>query len=293
MQELKDSKIKMIAQELMSRHTTLAIGGPAEWYVEVSTLTGLSQAREFARQKKLPAFFLGAGSNLLVCDRGIQAVVIRLRGEFEQALFDQTQVRAGAGTFLPTLVKLAAEKSLGGIEPLVGVPGTIGGALIMNAGTRELEIGKAVHSVEVLSEEGRLRTLEAGEIKFGYRCSSLENSIICFATLQLKAGKKDDIMRSIEFFLSNRLKSQPIGRLNVGSIFKNPVGDFAARLIESCGFKGRKNGKAQVSEKHANFIINSGGATAQEVKQLIFEIQTAVQEKYGVLLEPEIKMVGL
>lgn len=278
--------------EPMSRHTTLGIGGPAKWYAEPKSLAELKKILHFSEEKNLPLFFLGAGSNLLVSDTGIHAVVVRLRGTFEQFQFSGNEVRTGAGVMLPTLVKSCAEKGLAGAEPLIGVPGTVGGALVMNAGTRELEIGKITKSVEILDKEKNLQTIPAEKIRFEYRSSSLLGAILCFATLQLKPGKKGAIIQTIEKFLLTRRETQPIGTKNVGSIFKNPEGAFAAELIEKAGFKGKKLGNAQVSPKHANFIVNLGGAKANEVKGLIQEIQKAVKEKFGVGLEPEIKFVG-
>lgn len=292
MKELLEEGIPIVADEPMSKHTTLGIGGPAEWYAEVDSLSHLDKVLRAARQKNLPVFFLGAGSNLLVSDRGIAGLVIRLHGEFESVRFNGQEVRAGAGTLLPSLIKQAAERGLGGAEPLVGVPGTVGGALVMNAGTRELEIGQIVKSVEVIRSNGELHLIAADQISFQYRSSSLRNEIICFATLQLKPADKDDIIRTIQEFLSRRLQSQPIGTLNVGSIFKNPAGRYAAQLIEQAGLKGTKRGNAQISPKHANFIVNCGGASSEDVKGLIFEIQDAVYKKFGVRLEPEIKIVG-
>lgn len=290
--ELLQEGIPIVQDEPMSKHTTLGIGGPAEWYVEVDSLDRLQKVLRAAQQKNLPLFFLGAGSNLLVSNRGIAGVVIRLCGDFEAVTFNAQEVRAGAGTLLPALVKQAAERGLGGAEPLVGVPGTVGGALVMNAGTRELEIGQIVKSVEVIQPNGELSLLAADQISFQYRSSSLRHEVICFVTLQLKPAPKDDIIRTIQEFLSRRLQTQPIGTLNVGSIFKNPAGRYAAQLIEQAGLKGTMRGKAQISPKHANFIVNRGGASAEDVKGLIFEIQATVYQRFGIELEPEIKIVG-
>lgn len=277
----------------MSGHTTLGIGGPAKWYAEPQAVSDLTKLLEFAREKNLRVFFVGAGSNLLVSDNGIQGLVIRLRGDFERFEIIGEEVRAGAGVLLPVLIKTCAEKGLGGAEPLIGVPGTIGGALAMNAGTRDLEIGQVTKAVEVLDSAGRLTTLSLEAIHFKYRSSSLVKEIICFATLQLKRKEKGDIMQTIEKLLSFRRETQPIGTKNVGSIFKNPEGYFAAQLIEKAGFKGMRKGYAQVSPKHANFIVNLGGAKAQDVQDLIEEIRKGVKEKFGVNLETEIKLIGI
>lgn len=292
MKELIKLGIEVVEQEPMSKHTTLAIGGPVDWYVELFNLDQLRALVQVAQRESHPLFFLGAGSNLLVDDSGIRGVVAHLRGEFEQLSFNGNLVRVGAGMFLPTLVRQCAEKGLGGMEPLVGVPGTVGGALVMNAGTRDLEMGSVVESVEILESAGTVKILSKEQIKFQYRSSSLNGSILCFATLKLMAGNKDDIMRNVQNFLSYRLKAQPIGTLNVGSVFKNPPQHFAAELIEKAGLKGFKIGNAQVSPKHANFITNCGGATAQNIKDLIYKIQVVVKEKFSVELELEVKIVG-
>lgn len=292
MEKLIREGLKIVRNEPMSRHTTWGIGGPADWYAEVFSVDELARVTRAAAEQKLPVFFLGAGSNLLVSDRGMEGLVLRLRGDFESVTFSGTEARAGSGVLLPVLARQCADRGLGGIEPLVGVPGTVGGALVMNAGTRELEIGRVVLRVETLSDAGRLETIPADKIRFEYRASSLQGRVICFATLQLQPADKDDIIRTVQEFLSRRLETQPIGTQNCGSVFRNPEGRFAAQLIEQAGFKGRKHGRAQVSPKHANFIVNCGGAAADEVKGLIFEIRRAVLEKCGVELETEVKMVG-
>lgn len=276
----------------MSKHTTLGIGGPAEWYAEAASVSHLKSLISFSKSKQIPVFILGAGSNLLVSDAGIAGLVIRLRGEFETFTFSGDTVRAGAGVFLPTLVKACAEKGLGGAEPLVGVPGTVGGGLIMNCGTRELWLGTITQSVEVLDEQENMKIIPANAIDFKYRWSSLGGKILCFATLKLVPAKKESTLKIIQEFLSRRLETQPIGTQNVGSIFKNPEGNFSAKLIEQAGLKGFKIGAAQVSPKHANFFVNTGGATAKDFQALVAHAQKTVKEKCGVDLEPEIKMVG-
>lgn len=292
MERIIESGARIVENEPMSKHTTLGIGGPAEWYAEASSVSHLNSLLQFAKSKNLPVFHLGAGSNLLVSDAGIAGLVVRLRGEFETFEFSGTSVRAGAGVFLPTLVKACAERGLTGAEPLVGVPGTVGGGLVMNCGTPELWMGAITQSVEILGANGALETLSAGEIKFEYRASSLIGKTICFGTLRLQSGDKAAIQKTVQDFLSRRLNTQPIGTQNVGSIFKNPPGNHAAKLIEAAGLKGFKIGNAQVSPKHANFFINTGGATAKDFKALVEHARKIVKEKSGVELETEIKMVG-
>ena len=276
----------------MSKHTTWGVGGPAEWFVEVDTILKLKMFLRFAKVNKIQVFLMGSGSNLLVPDEGVEGAVVRLRGDFENIHFRDNEVKAGAGVFLPKLVKACAEKGLTGCESLVGIPGTVGGALIMNAGGKELEIGQIVKCVVVVNPEGEMETLPVNKINFMYRSSSLNGNIICQVFFELEHGDKDDIMKKIQNFLSLRLQTQPMGTLNAGSVFRNPEGYYAAELIENAGFKGVQVGKAQVSPKHANFIINRGGATAKDILTLISDIQKKVKAKFGVKLETEFKILG-
>jgi UDP-N-acetylmuramate dehydrogenase len=278
--------------EPLSKHTSLAIGGPADYYADVSTREELIALRKALQAHPLPVFFLGAGSNLLVSDQGIRGVVIHLQGDFRKTFFEGPVVQAGAGAWMPALVKQCAEKGLSGIESLIGVPGTIGGGLVMNAGTREGVLGDVVETVEVLDEPGKVRALSKDALKFSYRHSALEGIWILSATLRLKASERSFIMARIDDLLRYRADTQPLGTSNCGSVFKNPEGHAAARLVEQSGFKGVRCGGAQVSERHANFIINTGQAMARDVRQLMQQIQDKVFEKFGVRLEPEIKLVG-
>ncbi len=293
MDDIFKTGCKVLKDEPMAIHTTMGVGGPAEWFVEASTLDQLRALLKYSREKSMPVFFMGWGSNLLISDDGIPGITLRLKGDFQSVAFDGTRVRAGAGVFLPTLVKQCADQGLGGAEPLVGVPGSVGGALVMNAGTRDLEIGNIITTVEVLNQDGNVELLNHNQIDFQYRASSLAGKTVCFATLQLQPQPKDDIIRSIQKFLGHRLETQPVGMMNVGSIFKNPPGNFAAQLVERAGLKGYRIGNAQVSTKHANFIVNLGGAKAQDIRDLITAVQKVVAEKFGVKLETEVKMVGL
>lgn len=292
----------------MSRHTTFGIGGPAEIYVEVFSRKELAELLGWATRNRFPFFLLGFGSNLLVRDGGIRGAVVRLRGDFEEIrILEAGQVEAGAGVRLPFLVQHCAQQGLGGIEPLVGVPGTVGGGVCMNAGTREAEIGSFVRWVEVLEPPDlQFHRLSASELKFGYRRSNLDSRILTAVGLQLLPAEKDVIMARIRQFLAQRSRTQPIHTRNIGSVFKNPRpptasahGEgpceealFAAKLIERSGLKGHRVGRVLVSERHANFIVNEGGGTAQEVLDLVDKIQRQVFEKFGVDLELEMKVVG-
>jgi len=217
-----------------------------------------------------------------------------LRGEFEEMEFlPGHRVRAGAGVRVPQLVAACAERGLTGPEPIVGVPGTVGGALVMNAGTREGEIGPLVEEVSAF-DRGTLepRTLPRSALRFDYRRSNLENLVVTGVTLVLKPGDKADIIKRVQQLQQRRLQTQPIHTFNVGSTFKNPPGRFAAQMIEDAGLKGFSVGGARVSPKHANFFENFRDATAADVLALVEKVRGAVREKYGVELELEMKVVG-
>lgn len=280
--------------EPLSRHTTFRIGGPADCYVEPRSVGELSALMRLARARRLPVLFLGFGSNLLVRDGGIRGVVSRLRGGFEKIEFlDEGRVAAGAAVRVPKLVSRCAERGLAGSEPLVGVPGTVGGALVMNAGTRDGEIGDLVLEVSVLDPPTfRERRLPAGKLRFEYRSSSLEGRVVLGCVLQLKPGDKGDIMGRVRKYQQTRLRTQPIHTYNVGSTFKNPPGRFVARMIEEAGLKGASCGGARVSPLHANFIENFSKARASDVLELVRRIRERVKALSGVELELEMKVVG-
>lgn len=281
--------------EPLSRHTTFRIGGPADAYAEIQGLAELSALMGLCREEGLSVFFIGWGSNLLIQDGGVRGVVARLRGDFERIEFlDAARVRAGAGVRLPQLVSRCAQKGLGGDESLVGVPGTVGGALVMNAGTGETEIGELVREVSVFDPEaGAQRALLARDLRFEYRGSSLEGRIVLGCVLQLKAGDKVDIMRRVWKHQQKRLLTQPVHTHNVGSTFKNPPGFFVARLIEEAGLKGFSCGGARVSPLHANFIENFKRASARDVLDLVSIARERIKASRGVELELEMKVVGV
>lgn len=292
LEELKTLAPLVRPAEPLARHSTFGIGGPADFYVEIKTAEQMRNLFLWTKKQRLPIFPIGQGSNLLVSDKGIRGVVVRLRGEFEEVAFDGERVIAGAGVTLPWLAKYCAEQSLAGAEPFAGVPGTVGGALMTNAGTPEGDIGSLVEEIHLLDEEGQPRSLTKKQIHFSYRHSDLHGKFVLKARLKLRRGNKNDIMAAIQHQLDRRAKTQPLGTYNVGSIFKNPPGDFAARLVEAAGLKGLREGGAQVSPRHANFIVNAERATAQDVRRLIEKIRRTVREKFGVPLELEIWLVG-
>jgi len=280
--------------EPLARHTTFKIGGPADLLLDARGRDEVVTALGLARDARVPVFVLGWGSNLLVKDAGVRGLVLRLAGSFERVEFlESGKVRAGASVRVPQLVVSCAERGLSGLEPIVGVPGTVGGAVVMNAGTRDGEIGALVEEAEVVDPvKAEVRTLSRSELKFSYRASSLGNLVVMTATLQLKPGDKGDIMTLVARYQQKRLQTQPVHTFNVGSTFKNPPGRFAAKMIEELGLKGFVVGGARISPMHANFIENFAGAKASDVLALVDLIRERVRAAFGVDLELEMRVVG-
>jgi UDP-N-acetylmuramate dehydrogenase len=297
----KDLSVKVKYNEPLMRYTTLQVGGPAEVYFETFNLFELQNVLKICKANKIPVFVIGAGSNLLINDKCVIGAVIRLRDEFEHIEFLDTlsQCRAGAGVRLPYLIKKYVDNDYSGMELLSGIPGTVGGALVMNAGTKESTVSDTLISVKVMNFDGEITTLKKDNIKFAYRKSSLEGKIVLEASFNVTRRQKQDILEVVNATLVKRSSTQPLGTLNAGSVFKNPGGTFhdgsqvhpAGKLIEECGLKGHCVGKAKVSEKHANFIVNTGGATAEDVRKLVFEVREKVEQKFGIKLELELKII--
>ncbi|MBK8575811.1 MAG: UDP-N-acetylmuramate dehydrogenase [Elusimicrobia bacterium] len=278
--------------EPLSRHTSWGIGGPADYYLEIHSSEELAKLFVWARAHGLPLTPLGLGSNLLVSDKGIRGVTFRLRGDFEALRFEGDRAVAGAGVLLPQISRAAAERGLTGAEPFCGIPGTVGGALQTNAGTPEGDIGRLVREVRGMDVDGRVRRWGRDDIQFVYRGSSLGGQTVISVDLQLRTGKKNDILASMDQQLKRRAERQPLGTKNCGSVFKNPPGEYAARLIEAVGLKGFRVGGARVSLKHANFIENVDHATAADVQTLLDALRSAVRHRFGIELELEVWTVG-
>jgi UDP-N-acetylmuramate dehydrogenase len=279
--------------EPMSRHTSWRVGGPAERCFEPADIDDLA-----AYLRRLPpgepVLWVGLGSNLLVRDGGLRGSVILTGGVLDGIeRLDRTTVRFGAGVACAKAARHCASAGLVGAEFLVGIPGTMGGALAMNAGAFGGETWSLVAGVETMDRAGRLRLREPGEFRVGYR--SVEGPAgewFVAARLRLSAGDAAAATARIRELLNRRSETQPTGVASCGSVFRNPAGDYAGRLIESCGLKGHCIGRACVSEKHANFILNRGGATAADIEALIGHIQDTVERERGVRLEPEVRIVG-
>lgn len=280
--------------EPLSRHTTWRIGGPARAYCRVQTEKGLSAVLEAAAQSREPLALLGMGSNVLVSDQGFPGFVVRLEGEFLAVSIDGTRVRAGGGAALGAVCAAAARAGLSGLEAISGIPSSIGGAVRINAGAYGGEIFQVLESVRLVSREGQARTAAAADIAHGYRTSGLieTKEIVVWAVLALTPAPREEIEAKTRTVAEKRrgaLPSEP----NAGSVFRNPSGDYAGRLIESCGLKGTRRGGALISERHANVIVNAGGAMAVDVLFLMKEMRDRVREQFGVTLVPEVELLGL
>lgn len=287
-ESLGKNRVKL--NEPLAKQTTFGIGGPAALFYEAKTKEELIKAVKLARELKISLFILGSGSNILASDKGFRGLVIRIQNT--ECRIQNTRIVAEAGTPLAKVVEEAARNSLSGLEIGVGVPGTLGGAIVGNAGTRDQWIGDLVESVEILDQEGQIRRLSQKDCQFGYRSSRFQKTkeIIVKIALKLRKGNPEKIKEKIAVILAKR-KSQPKEK-SAGSIFKNPQDKPAGQLIEQCGLKGKRIGQARISPQHANFIVNLGGAKASDVVQLIKLAKTEVRKRFGIELEEEICLLG-
>ena len=277
--------------EPLSKHTTFKIGGVADTYVKVTSLSKLSTILKECRESDIDYMIIGNGSNILASDDGYRGVVIRLDGDFRKiALVDDDTVYCGAGATLAALCKFALNNGLSGLEFAWGIPGSVGGAVFMNAGAYGGEMKDVVYSVNHLTKNGEPGRTEKDALQFGYRTSVYRqnNAIITGATLKLRKDNPEDIHARMDDYLGRRSSKQPLEYPSAGSVFKRPAGAYAGALIEQCGLKGHSHGGAQVSEKHAGFIINKANANANDVKSLIREVQTKVYDETGYNLECEL-----
>ena len=273
--------------------TSFRIGGPADLFVNVEDETELMHAKAAAYRAGVPCFCLGAGTNLLVSDRGMRGLVVRLGDGFGKIKIDDTKVVAGAAAAFGALVQAVVDRGLEGLEFGEGIPGTVGGGLVMNAGAFGGEIAKVVTLVHGVTEAGEALALTRDDVKFAYRRTELPSHfIITRVDFELAHGDRERLMSRVAELHAKRASRQPRGVPNAGSIFKNPPGNFAGKLLEGAGLKGTRLGGAAFSDQHANFIVNLGGAQAAEVRALIDMARNKVKEQSGVLLEPEVRLVG-
>lgn len=278
----------------MSNHTTFQIGGPADLFITPKEEAVLSRLVKLCRDSGVPFFLVGAGSNLLVSDRGIDGVVFRLGSGFDRVCVVDQTVEAGAATTLAKLSKAAQRSALSGLEFASGIPGTLGGAVFMNAGAYGGEMKDIITETRFLGEDGSVKTVKGAEHNFAYRRSVFSSGgmFILSSKMRLAPKNADEISETMRDLNARRKEKQPLDQPSAGSTFKRPNGYFAAKLIEDAGLKGARVGGASVSEKHAGFIVNNGGATCDDVVRLIEKVQETVFEKFGVGLEPEVKIIG-
>ena len=280
--------------EPMKKHTTFRIGGPADYYLCPHSTEELQKILQICRENKLEFFILGNGSNLLVSDKGYRGVVIQLWKNFSDIETEDNTITVKAGALLSKVAAEALEESLTGMEFASGIPGTMGGAVMMNAGAYGGEMKDIIREVTVLTREGELLTLSKEEMNFGYRTSLVKEKgyVVISAELQLRKGDREEIRKVMDELKERRVTKQPLDMPSAGSTFKRPEGYFAGKLIMDAGLRGFSVGGAQISEKHCGFVVNKGDATAADVLGLIGEVQKRVQEKFGVALEPEVKFLG-
>ncbi len=284
--------------ERLGPYTTLQIGGKADWFIEIHEDSELKKILELVRERHLPLFVLGQGSNLLVSDKGVRGVVIHLQASSQPVRQKSMNgkrvlIEVEAGMPLARVVQWGIKNHFQGLEFLAGIPGSLGGALAMNAGSYGKEIKDLTAYLKVISPEGKVIRKGKKQLCFDYRCLKLDpGEIILSGGLTVSIGEVEGIKKETRRLWAQRKTTQPLGQASCGSVFKNPPDDFAGRLIEKAGLKGMEREGAQISNRHANFIINNGGAKARDVLYLMNLIRTRVQKHFGVLLEPEVRLWG-
>ena len=281
-------------QEPMKEHTTFRVGGPADLFLMPKNAEGLKESIEILKKHDVPMMVIGNGSNLLVRDKGIRGAVIQVYNRMAEITVDGEIIEAQGGALLSAVAAKAADASLTGLEFASGIPGSIGGAVVMNAGAYGGEMKDVLVSVDVLTKELEVKTIPAEELELGYRHSIVPEAgyIVLGAKLKLTKGEDAAIRGRMAELAEQRREKQPLQYPSAGSTFKRPEGYFAGKLVQDAGLKGKTIGGAQVSEKHSGFLINIGGATAQDILDLIAFCQKEVQTQFGVALETEVKIVG-
>ena len=287
-------KDRVLVDEPMKRHTTFRIGGPADFFLLPSTVDEVRGILEICREEELPYFILGNGSNLLVSDKGYRGVIIQLYRNFSNISVEGNEICASSGALLSQIAAAARNASLTGFEFAGGIPGTLGGAVFMNAGAYGGELKDVLKEAVVMTEQGEILTLPVEKLDMGYRTSRIKKAgyLVLEARLGLEQGDMDKIRDITKDLTEKRVSKQPLEYPSAGSTFKRPEGYFAGKLILDAGLRGYQVGGAQVSEKHCGFVINKGNATAADVLTLIENVREKVQEQFGVTLEPEVKFLG-
>ena len=285
---------RLLFHEPMNRHTTFRVGGEAECMAVVETQDELSQLVSYLGRIEQEYFVLGNGSNLLVGDKGYRGIVVKLGPRLSAVRVEQDHIAAGAGALLSQVAFAARDAGLSGMEFAAGIPGSIGGGIVMNAGAYGGEMKQIVKMVRVMDKEGEILTLDNDTMEFGYRTSIIRNRpfIVLGVVLKLTPGNRDEISAKMEELMKQRKSKQPLEYPSAGSTFKRPEGYYAGKLIMDAGLRGYRIGGAQVSEKHCGFVINSGGASAADIRDVIEEVQERVRDRFHVRLEPEVIFLG-
>lgn len=285
---------RVFTEEAMSQHTTFKIGGPADYFLMPDKGEDVGRVIKICKEKEIPYFILGNGSNLLVGDGGYRGAVIQIYRNMSSVTVEGNEITAQAGALLSAVAAAAKNASLTGFEFAGGIPGTIGGAVVMNAGAYGGEMKDVLTEVTVMNAEGDIFTLPTEELEFGYRTSIIKTAgyIVLEAKIRLKEGDPEVIRETMKDLTIRRTTKQPLEYPSAGSTFKRPEGYFAGKLIMDSGLAGYQVGGAQVSEKHCGFVINAGDATARDVRTLMDNVRDIVYKKYGVTLEPEVKFLG-
>ena len=280
--------------EPMCNHTTFRVGGAADFFVMPGTYEEAAQTVSLCQDQDIPYYIVGNGSNLLVSDQGFRGVLIHIGEELSDIQTEEDVVTAQAGALLSVIANRALDHGLAGFEFASGIPGTLGGACIMNAGAYGGEMGDVLTEFTVLTQEGELRAIPRSQMELGYRSSiaARKGYLVLEAVMRLKKGDPQEIRARMEELREKRVSKQPLQYPSAGSTFKRPEGYFAGKLIQDAGLRGLAVGGAQVSEKHCGFIVNKGGATAKDVAELMRLVAEIVEEKFGVRLEPEVKRLG-
>lgn len=292
-QDLNIGKVKR--NELLSQHTTMKIGGPADIFIEPSSLENIQKVMTFLKEKQIPWRAIGRGSNLLVSDKGIEGVVIKLGSGLDHLSINDSTITVGGGHSLVSLSTLISKKGLSGLEFASGIPGSVGGAVYMNAGAHGSDISKILTKAHVLFEDGSIEWLSNDDMEFTYRTSVLQKKhpgIVLEAEFQLTKGDRTAIVSQMQKNKDYRKETQPWNFPCAGSIFRNPLPNYAGKLIEDAGLKGFQMGGAKISEMHGNFIVNAGNATAKDVLDLIQHIKDTILNLYGIKMETEVEIIG-
>ncbi|WP_205174258.1 UDP-N-acetylmuramate dehydrogenase [Bacillus pakistanensis] len=295
--ELEEQNVGSIkANEPLSNHTTIKIGGPADLFVEPASIEDLKRTLKLIKKYQVPWRTIGRGSNLLVSDKGIEGVVIKLGKSLDEFKVNDTEIIVGAGYSFIVLANVLSRQGLKGLEFAGGIPGSIGGAVYMNAGAHGSEISNVLTNALILFPDGSMEWLSKDDLGFSYRTSILQKSrpgIVVKAQLKLEKGDKETITKKMQEHKHYRKKTQPWNLPCAGSIFRNPLPDYAGKLVEKAGLRGHKIGGAQISKMHGNFIVNTGDAKADDVFSLIEHVKNTIFDKYQINLETEVEIIDM